>query len=382
MGRRNTASPDPRAPSSGELSMEDQLVRLLEAALAGGAGAAERYARGIMKSLGPERHVMLTAIQNVLRDAPRGKAPFRSETIAAIPVDIDSRMQLVKYEHPVVLEREPIFVEALHRDLMQLVAERRRLPELRQAGVSPTRSALFYGAPGVGKTLAARWLARELGIPLLILDLSSVMSSFLGRTGVNIRNVLDYAKGVKCVLLLDEVDAIAKRRDDVVEIGELKRLVTVLLQEVDSWPDSGLLIAATNHPELLDRAVWRRFDTVLQFEVPPEDLMMAAIRASLPELSAADRELRLLSLVYSGAAISDVQRDIQRLRRQSIVSDVPLENLIKPFVKARVMGDSRGKRLELSRKLLPEGFSQREIHDLTGVSRDTLRKAQVSAYKR
>ena len=94
------------------------------------------------------------------------------------------------------------------------------------------------------------------------------MSSFLGRTGNNVRNVLDFAKGVSCVFLLDEFDAIAKRRDDAVEVGELKRLVTVLLQEIDQWPASGLLIAATNHYNLLDPAVWRRFELVVGFPMP------------------------------------------------------------------------------------------------------------------
>ena len=76
------------------------------------------------------------------------------------------------------------------------------------------------------------------------------MSSFLGRTGGNLRLVLDYAKGQDCILLLDELDAIAKRRDDATEVGELKRLVTVLLQEIDDWPATGLLLAATNHPDV------------------------------------------------------------------------------------------------------------------------------------
>src|SRR5690606_32775240 len=104
--------------------------------------------------------------------------------------------------------------------------------------------------------------------PLLILDLASVMSSYLGRTGTNLRHVLDYAKSLDCVLLLDELDAIAKRRDDRGEIGELKRLVTVLLQQIDDWPPKSLLIAATNHADLLDPALWRRFDVTLEFPIP------------------------------------------------------------------------------------------------------------------
>src|ERR1700733_11402427 len=145
------------------------------------------------------------------------------------------------------------------------------------ADLHPTKSALFVGPPGVGKTLAARWIAKKLNRPLIVLDLSAVMSSFLGRTGNNVRNVLDYAKGVECIFLLDEFDAIAKRRDDAVEVGELKRLVTVLLQEIDEWPSSGILIAATNHPELLDPAVWRRFDLIVKFPMPAEDQLTEAV---------------------------------------------------------------------------------------------------------
>ncbi|TGV70329.1 AAA family ATPase, partial [Mesorhizobium sp. M00.F.Ca.ET.158.01.1.1] len=107
-----------------------------------------------------------------------------------------------------------------------LVAERKDIENLHKAGWEPTRTVLFTGAPGVGKTLGARWLARELNRPLLILDLAAVMSSYLGRTGTNLRHVLDYAKTLDCVLLLDELDAIAKRRDDRGQIGALKRLVT------------------------------------------------------------------------------------------------------------------------------------------------------------
>src|SRR5665213_3572636 len=129
----------------------------------------------------------------------------------------------------------------------------------------------LYSPPGVGKTLAARWIARELHRPLLTLDLSAVMSSFLGRTGANVRHVLDYAKGVDCVLLLDELDSIAKRRDDASDVGELKRLVTVLLQEIDDWPSTGLLIAATNHSDLLDPAVWRRFEMRVNFPMPGDE---------------------------------------------------------------------------------------------------------------
>ena len=136
---------------------------------------------------------------------------------------------MVRLEHVTELLVEPIFSTAAKTALTQLVQERTKPDRLTTRGLAPTRSALFVGPPGVGKTLAARWLAKEINKPLLILDLSAVMSSFLGKTGNNLRQVLDYAKSEDCILFLDEIDAAAKRRDDNTEIGELKRLVTVLL---------------------------------------------------------------------------------------------------------------------------------------------------------
>ena len=136
------------------------------------------------------------------------------------------------------------------------------------------------GPPGVGKTLTARWLAAQLKVPLYVLDLTAVMSSLLGKSG-NLRAAIDFAKREPCVLLLDEIDAIAKRRSDDSDVGELKRLVTVILQEVDEWPASSVLLAATNHPELIDPALWRRFDLVVQFKTPDEQAVKEAIKRFL-----------------------------------------------------------------------------------------------------
>src|ERR1700687_379737 len=160
---------------------------------------------------------------------------------------------------------EPLLGQALRAQIEAIVDERRERNRLKEHGLSPTRSAILVGPPGVGKTLSARWIASQLSQPLLVLDLTAVMSSLLGKTGTNLRSALDYAKEHEAVLLLDEIDAIAKRRNDECDVGELKRLVAGILQEVDQWPDSGLLLAATNHPELVDPALWRRFDAVLHF---------------------------------------------------------------------------------------------------------------------
>ena len=194
--------------------------------------------------------------------APRASAPMRKITqptlpVQTLPVDDESRLSLLKVFKDESSREQPLLSLDLEETLSQLIQERRQTERLASMGLNPTRSAIFVGPPGVGKTLTARWLASQLGVPLYVLDLTAVMSSLLGRSGSNLRTALDFAKRSPCVLLLDEIDAIAKRRSDDADIGELKRLVTVILQEVDEWPATGLLLAATNHAELIDPALWR-----------------------------------------------------------------------------------------------------------------------------
>ena len=135
-----------------------------------------------------------------------------------------------------------------------------KVDALRAMGVEPSRSCLLYGPPGTGKTLTALMLARRLGLPVVNARIDGLVSSFLGTTARNIANLFDFANRYRCVLLLDEFDALAKMKDDPHELGEIKRVVNTLLQNLDARKGIGLTIAITNHEGLLDTAVWRRFE--------------------------------------------------------------------------------------------------------------------------
>ena len=314
------------------------------------------------------------ALIELLRKNPTKSSPFRDAGEIAVPIDVESRFQLLRLEEKPVLEHEPVYTDQVQTALERLVQERKKLPALLKAGLDPTRTALFTGPPGVGKTLAARWIARETERPLLLLDLSAVMSSYLGRTGSNLRHVLDYAKSVECVLLLDELDAVAKRRDDFGEIGELKRLVTVLLQELDDWPSSGLLVAATNHSELLDPAVWRRFEQQVDFPLPEREGIQAFISGLLRDTASEAKEwTEVLSLVLSGCSFSDIEREINLARRAAALNGKDLGFYLAELV--NVEGLSKHDRIKLAVELVSTGlFSQRRAHEITGIARDTIRQ--------
>lgn len=354
---------------------ESDLVQLARLALIGKQKDIQMYVRRLINRYRLAIPELADQLGTALREAPKQSTPLRGAAVEAIPVDLDSRLQLAKPEFPVVLLNEPVWDVEVREQLEQMILEREKQEELFQAGLHPTKSALFTGAPGVGKTLAAKWLAQRLQRPLITLDLSAVMSSFLGRTGNNVRNVLDYAKGVPCVFLLDEFDAIAKRRDDASEVGELKRLVTVLLQEIDEWPSSGLLIAATNHPELLDPAVWRRFEVLVKFPMPHEELMKESILRHIGESENAAVWSSVLAKALHGASFADAEREVLRAKRQAIIRQQTITEQLKSIVYDRSQSMSRDKRSQLALELLATGLSQREVNDWTGVSRDTIRKA-------
>lgn len=352
---------------------ENDLLQLARIALSGRTQDVQVVLRRAVKRYRPVAPRLAEAIASLLHEAPTSASPLRRQAELPLPVDLDTRLQLMRVETHPTLEHDPVFGPDLAASLGQLVKERRNPDLLMRAGLEPTRTAVFVGPPGVGKTMAARWLARELGKPLLILDLAAVMSSYLGRTGGNVRHVLEYAKKIDCVLLLDELDAIAKRRDDRGEIGELKRLVTVLIQQIDDWPSSSMLLAATNHPDLLDPAIWRRFELHILFPLPDEAAIARFVESRLaPHFPAAAEWGGVLGFAFKGRSFSDIERDLAIARRSAALGEKPLDEQLATFVSNGALPKSA--RISIAAAIVQRGLlSQRKAHDLTGVARDTIR---------
>lgn len=293
----------------------------------------------------------------------------------AMPVDEDSRLNLLKAPNEKITSK-PLLSSQIEDSLDQIILERKHIDRLKTLGLQPTRSAIFVGPPGVGKTLTASWLAQKLGVPFYVLDLTAVMSSYLGKSGNNLRAALDFAKKGPCVLLLDEIDSIAKKRSDDSDVGELKRLVTVILQEVDEWPSSSLLLAATNFAELIDPALWRRFDLVLNFEKPNSESIKEAIKRFLgPDYAIFARWIDLLVIMFKDESFSNIERSINKFRRSVALGISSDEDLIESFIKDGLSELDRNGRIEIAVNLNRHSkLSQHAISDLTGVSRDTIRK--------
>lgn len=350
----------------------ENFVHLARVALSERSQDVQAFLYRIAKRKDTSEELSIALIQ-LLRKYPMRTTPLRRDSAAAVPADTDSRFQLLRVEQEPYLHCEPVYIDSIFQTLNRLVEERRNVQTLLEAGLEPTRTVLFTGPPGVGKTLAARWIARAVDLPLLILDLSAVMSSYLGRTGANLRHVLDYAKSTECVLLLDELDAIAKRRDDSGEIGELKRLVTVLLQQLDDWPSSGFLIAATNHSELLDPAVWRRFEQLVEFPLPDRQSIHTYLHHLFSEIAPdATQWTDVLSLSLVYRSFGDIERDVTNARRLSALYGQDLGHYLVDLVSTQKC--SKQEKIEIAVRLVRDGLAtQRKAHELTGVARDTIR---------
>lgn len=150
----------------------------------------------------------------------------------------------------------------------ELIEEHRRADLLRAYSLEPRHRVLLAGPPGNGKTSLAEALATELALPLLIVRYESVIASYLGETAVRLSRLFEQVRTRRCVLFFDEFDVVGKERGDVHETGEIKRVVSSLLLQIDDLPSHVVVITATNHPELLDRAVWRRFQLRLDLPAP------------------------------------------------------------------------------------------------------------------
>lgn len=351
---------------------EEMIPRLVRAGLEGDVRSLELLAKTAMRRLRSSRPDLAEQISKALSSYGVGVSSLRSVGLASLPRDQDSRLALVRVVEPVGME-PPILNPETHQAVTRFLFERENAERLLSQGLNPPTSMILTGPPGVGKTYLAMWIASELRLPLLILDLASAVSAYLGKTGQNLKAVLDYARERETVLLLDEFDAVAKRRDDAADLGELKRIVNVLLKELEDWPCHSLVIAATNHPDLIDPAIWRRFDKTLSLSLPgPQERQQILMRhlggRMRPE--EASNLIPVLSRLLDGTSCSLLVKFAEAVCRRVVLDQVTMAEAILDELPAWVPLSRANVRDQFTKAIVDSGLemSVRDLARLLGCS--------------
>jgi SpoVK/Ycf46/Vps4 family AAA+-type ATPase len=249
------------------MARSDLLVSLVKAGTVGDRRGFRSAAEAIIAEERAKRHnVLADQLTHVIQS--NGSGP--NVPVMAPPVN-EQAARVRDFIAEIVPHRkldELILPAVVRRAVGELVEEQQRADVLRAHGLEPRHRLLLVGPPGTGKTTLAEAVAEAAGIPLFIVRYEGIIGSYLGETAARLKRVFDYARTTPCLVFFDEFDAIGKERGDVHETGEIKRVVTSLLMQMDDLPSYTVIAAATNHPELLDRASWRRFQLRLTLPMP------------------------------------------------------------------------------------------------------------------
>lgn len=209
-------------------------------------------------------------LRDLIDQARATRAGTRGQQTRAVPI-VQPRGELaglLSANYPKTRFADMTLAEELRGRLDRVLVEQRGRARIREHGLSPMRKLLLIGPPGTGKTMTAAALAGELGLPLFSIQLDALITKFLGETAAKLRLIFDAIRETRAVYLFDEFDALGAERGAKNEVGEIRRVLNSFLQFMEQDDSDSLIIAATNHPRLLDRALLRRFDAVLRYELP------------------------------------------------------------------------------------------------------------------
>ena len=326
-------------------------------------------------------------LRRLLDDSDHDLRPLSASLVPVLPVDDESRFPLLEKVRLRELQ-EPAMVldEAQLLTVREFLSIAKSYAQLEAEGLPASVNMLLYGPPGCGKSRLARHIARDLGLDLYVARLDGLISSYLGSTSKNIRALFEFASRTPCVLFLDEFDAIAKLRADTQELGELKRVVNSFIQNLDTLGTQSVVVAATNHEALLDKAVWRRFDYKVQLNYPGSELRRRLWEEFRGELDFSPKQLAALVDLSDGFSGHEIQEVCIRLHRRRVTQGVaPRFQDLFPTIQSVAIGEGESRRfvagLDASdlpgvgaalRRRNPKLYSHALLGELSGVSAATM----------
>ena len=308
---------------------------------------------------------------------------FSQASHTTAPRDKDSLLELYDIVYSDISFDNVVLPENQKKVIQQFINEQSNTAALEKHNIPISNRLLLCGPPGCGKTMTAYAIGNALNLPIAYVRLDGLVSSYLGQTSTNLRKVFDSVKSQRIILFLDEFDAIAKKRDDTNELGELKRVVTTLLQNFDNLPANVILIAATNHEHLLDPAIWRRFNFTITLSLPSLEQRKQLIQNGLTRYNI-DSKINVATIAkvtegMSGALIDELM--LAAAKKHLIDGKLQTADITSILIQQKTKySDSNEDAMRVVCDMLDKGVSLRAAASALGISHSTL-EYQVKKYR-
>jgi SpoVK/Ycf46/Vps4 family AAA+-type ATPase len=289
-------------------------------------------------SEGDEAHFYAVAMQIAAHEARMGHGKLAEEIRAlidkaksrpripargAIPLarPRGEASELLSVSYPNVYLKDMVLAASTRKKLERLIREQKAIQLIRGRGLSPRRKVLLSGRPGTGKTLTASALAGELGLPLFVVRLDGLITKFMGETAAKLRIIFETLSQTRGVYLFDEFDSIGSARDLSNDVGEIRRVVNSFLQMVEQDNSDSLIIAATNQVGILDRALFRRFDDMIKYELPDQDRVVETLKVKLGTFRTHKLQWTKLAQLARGLSFADITRACEEAIKDALIHD-------------------------------------------------------------
>jgi SpoVK/Ycf46/Vps4 family AAA+-type ATPase len=275
----------------------------------------------------------------VQRSKARVAEQHTTNTLLHVAQPRGEAVELLDMVHMEVNLRDLILPKALHERIERVLSEQRHLGRIKEHDLHPRQRLLFTGPPGCGKTMTATALAAELGLPLFIVRLDGLITKYLGESLSKLRLIFDAVNQSRAVYLFDEFDSIGYARDTGNDVGEMRRVLNSFLTFIERLSSNSLVIAATNHGERLDKALYRRFDDLIEFGLPKEAQIRAIFEARLTGVKTERLITKKLVAAARGLSFSEITRACEETVKEMLITEQTIitnEMLLKALTERRL----------------------------------------------
>jgi len=304
------------------MAIANQMKALLKSHI---EGDEERFFSIAMQLAAHEAKIGHGKLAEELRDlvdqakARRGLAPKDSGNAVPIGRPRGELAGLLSASYPKSRLADMVLDEALARQLERIVREQRQASRLLSHGLSPRRKLLLMGPPGTGKTMSASVLAGELGLPLFQVRLDGLITKYMGETAAKLRQIFDATDKTRGVYFFDEFDAIGSQRGLTNDVGEVRRILNSFLQMIEQDTSHSVILAATNHPDILDHALLRRFDDILHYALPDEARIAALLKTRLGKRAVNGVSWKRLATRATGLSYAEIVRACDEAMKEALM---------------------------------------------------------------